>query len=58
MNSEDKIRKLLDYIENRDTKLYKRVNELREYERYDLAEMYEKVREELETIRWIIEEEH
>ena len=58
MNAEDKIRKLLDYIENRDTKLYKRVNELREYERYDLAEMYEKVREELETIRWIIEEEH
>ena len=58
MNAEDKIGKLLDYIENRDTKLYKRVNELREYERYDLAEMYEKVREELETIRWIIEEEH
>ena len=56
-DAEKKLEKVLAYIENADMKLQKRVRDLRDYKMFELADKYDRVREELENIRWIIEED-
>lgn len=57
MTAEEKLKMVLKHIEITDMKLKKRVQDLRSYEMFGLAEKYDAVRQELENIRWIIEED-
>lgn len=57
MTTEEKLEKVLAYIENRDKVLQMRVRDLRNNRMYDLAEKYDHARVELEGIRSLIEED-